>query len=67
LGRISPEKRVDWAIEIAKRIGMQIRVAAKVDDIDREYFEDVAASLLKDPLVKSVGESGDGEQDEFRG
>jgi glycosyltransferase involved in cell wall biosynthesis len=46
LGRISPQKRVDRAIEIAKRIGMQIRVAAKVDAIDREYFEDVVAPLL---------------------
>jgi glycosyltransferase involved in cell wall biosynthesis len=67
LGRISPQKRVDRAIEIAKRIGMQIRVAAKVDAIDREYFEDVVASLLKDPLVEYVGEIGDGEKDEFLG
>jgi glycosyltransferase involved in cell wall biosynthesis len=67
LGRISPEKRVDRAIEIAKRIGMQIRVAAKVDAIDREYFEDVVAPLLKDPLVEYVGEIGDGEKDEFLG
>jgi glycosyltransferase involved in cell wall biosynthesis len=67
LRRISPEKRVDWAIEIAKRLGMQIRVAAKVDDIDREYFEDVVVPLLKDPLVEYVGEIGDGEKDEFLG
>jgi glycosyltransferase involved in cell wall biosynthesis len=51
LGRVSPEKRVDRAIEIAKRIGLQIRVAAKVDAVDREYFEDVVAPLLNDPLV----------------
>jgi glycosyltransferase involved in cell wall biosynthesis len=65
LGRISPEKRVDRAIEIAKRIGMKIKIAAKVDDVDREYFEDVVAPLLKDPLVEYVGEIGDGEKDEF--
>ena len=47
LGRISPEKRVDRAIEIAKRIGMRIRVAAKADDIDRQYFEDVVAPRSK--------------------
>jgi glycosyltransferase involved in cell wall biosynthesis len=67
LGRVSPEKRVDRAIEIAKRIGMQIRVAAKVDAVDREYFEDVVAPLLNDPLVEYVGEIGDGEKDEFLG
>jgi glycosyltransferase involved in cell wall biosynthesis len=67
LGRISPEKRVDRAIEIAKWIGMQIKIAAKVDEIDRQYFEDVVAPLLKDPLVEYVGEIGDGEKDEFLG
>jgi glycosyltransferase involved in cell wall biosynthesis len=67
LGRVSPEKRVDRAIEIAKRIGMQIRVAAKVDAIDWEYFEDVVAHLLNDSLVEYVGEIGDGEKDEFLG
>ena len=39
LGRISPEKRVDRAIEIARRAGMPLRVAAKIDAADREYFE----------------------------
>jgi len=67
LGRISPEKRVDRAIEMAKRLGMEIRIAAKVDDIDRQYFEDVIAPLLKDALVSYVGEIGDGEKDEFLG
>jgi glycosyltransferase involved in cell wall biosynthesis len=67
LGRIPPEKRVDRAIEIAKRIGMQIKVAAKVDGIDRQYFEDVVVLLLKEPSVEYVGEIGDGEKDEFLG
>jgi glycosyltransferase involved in cell wall biosynthesis len=67
LGCISPEKRVDRAIEIARRLGMEITVAAEVDDVDRQYFEDVVAPLLKAPLVSYVGEIGDGEKDEFQG
>ena len=39
IGRISPEKRVDRAIEIAQRAGVELRIAAKVDVVDREYFE----------------------------
>ena len=38
LGRISPEKRPDRAIEIAKRSGMRLKIAAKVDAVDRAYF-----------------------------
>lgn len=67
LGRISPEKRVDRAIEIAKRVGMEIKIAAKVDAVDREYFEDVVKPLLKDPLAEYVGEIGEGEKNEFLG
>jgi glycosyltransferase involved in cell wall biosynthesis len=67
LGRISPEKRVDRAIEIAKGIGMEIKIAAKIDAIDRAYFEHTVAPLLEDPLVDYVGEIGDSEKDEFLG
>jgi glycosyltransferase involved in cell wall biosynthesis len=67
LGRISPEKRVDRAIDIAKRIAMEIKIAAKVDATDREYFDDVIAPLLHDPLVEYVGEIGEGEKNEFLG
>lgn len=67
LGRISPEKRVDRAIEIAKRIGMPIKIAAKVDNVDKDYFEDVVEPLLRNPLVEYVGEIGEGEKDEFLG
>lgn len=67
LGRISPEKRVDRAIEIAKRVGMPIKIAAKVDMVDQKYFEDHIRFLLNDPLVEYVGEIGDGEKDEFLG
>jgi glycosyltransferase involved in cell wall biosynthesis len=67
LGRISPEKRVDRALEIAKRIGMEIRIAAKVDAVDRAYFEHTVTPLLKHPLVEYIGEIGDSEKDEFLG
>jgi glycosyltransferase involved in cell wall biosynthesis len=67
LGRISPEKRVDRAIEIATRVGMPLKIAAKVDRVDEDYFESVIAPLLGNPLVEFVGEIGEGEKDEFLG
>jgi glycosyltransferase involved in cell wall biosynthesis len=67
LGRVSPEKRVDRAIEIAKQIGMPVKIAAKVDRVDQDYFEGVVKPLLRDPLVEFVGEIGDGEKEEFLG
>jgi glycosyltransferase involved in cell wall biosynthesis len=65
LGRISPEKRVDRAIEIAKRVGMPLKIAAKVDRVDKDYFDSVIAPLLRDSLVEFVGEIGDAEKGEF--
>ena len=67
LGRISPEKRVDRAIEIAKRVGMPLKIAAKVDRVDKDYFDSLIAPLLRDSLVEFVGEIGDIEKDEFLG
>lgn len=67
IGRISPEKRVDLAIEIAKRAGMPIKIAAKIDAADREYFETTVRKLLDDPLVEYIGEIGDSEKSEFLG
>jgi glycosyltransferase involved in cell wall biosynthesis len=67
LGRISPEKRVDRAIEIAKRVAMPLRIAAKVDAVDEEYFATAIEPLLEHPLVEFVGEIGDAEKDEFLG
>jgi glycosyltransferase involved in cell wall biosynthesis len=67
LGRISPEKRVDRAIEIAKQVGMPLKIAAKVDRVDKDYFESVIAPLLRNSLVEFVGEIGDVEKDEFLG
>ena len=65
VGRISPEKRVDRAIEIAKRAGMPLKIAAKVDPVDEEYFETKIRGLLDDPLVEYIGEIGESEKSKF--
>jgi glycosyltransferase involved in cell wall biosynthesis len=65
LGRISPEKRVDRAIEVARRVGMPIKIAAKIDAADREYYEANIRKLIDDPLVEFVGEIGQHEKSEF--
>jgi glycosyltransferase involved in cell wall biosynthesis len=67
LGRICPEKRPDHAIEIAKRVGIPLRMAAKVDPVDREYFETKIAPLLDHPLVEYIGEISDAEKGDFLG
>jgi glycosyltransferase involved in cell wall biosynthesis len=67
LGRIAPEKRPDRAIEIAKRAGVPVRIAAKIDDNDRKYFEEEVATLLDDPLVEFVDEIGETAKSEFLG
>jgi len=65
LGRISPEKRVDTAIRIAQRCGLPIRIAAKVDEADREYFEREIKPLFEQPNVEFVGEISDTQKAEF--
>ena len=67
LGRIAPEKRPDHAIEIAKRVGLPLRIAAKVDPVDRNYFHTEIEPLLDHPLVEYVGELTDAEKDDFLG
>jgi glycosyltransferase involved in cell wall biosynthesis len=67
LGRISPEKGVDRAIDIAKRIGIKLKIAAKVDLVDKEYFERVITPLMDPSVVEYIGEIGDHEKDEFLG
>ena len=67
LGRVSPEKRVDRAIEIARLVGMPLKIAAKVDPVDKDYFESVITPLLSNSLVEFMGEIGDAEKDEFLG
>ncbi|WP_430422113.1 glycosyltransferase family 4 protein [Phenylobacterium sp.] len=67
LGRISPEKRPDRAIAIATAAGRRLRMAAKVDNADRAYFEAEIEPLMADPLVEFVGEIGDGQKSAFLG
>jgi glycosyltransferase involved in cell wall biosynthesis len=67
VGRISPEKRVDRAVAIAQRLGMPLKIAAKLDDKDRAYYESQIAPLFRDPLVEYVGEIGEDEKNEFLG
>jgi len=66
LGRISPNRDVEQAIELAKRTDMPIRIAARVDPADQHYFEHIAP-LFEHPLVEYVGEITDGEKDDFLG
>jgi glycosyltransferase involved in cell wall biosynthesis len=67
LGRISPEKRPDIAIEVARRAGIPLKIAAKVDVVDREYFEGVIKPLLSPPDVEYIGEINDTEKSDFLG
>ncbi len=67
LGRISPEKRVDRAIEIARQVGIPLRVAAKIDEADRTYFEEEISDLLANSDVQFVGEIGEHEKSDFLG
>ncbi len=67
LGRISPDKGVDKAIEIAKRCGMELKIAAKLAPYDQEYFDEVIKPLLDHPLVEFIGEVGEAEKGDFLG
>lgn len=67
VGRISPEKRVDRAIEIARRLDMPLKIAAKIDKVDREYFDAIIKPLMNHPGIEYIGELGDSEKDELLG
>lgn len=67
LGRISPEKRPDHAIEIAKLTGLPLRIAAKVDPADQQYFQSEIEPLLDHPLIEFLGEISDAQKNEFVG
>jgi glycosyltransferase involved in cell wall biosynthesis len=67
LGRISPEKGVDRAVEIAQALDMPLRIAAKIDPTDLEYFTAKVKPLLRDPRVEYIGEIDEAHKDEFLG
>jgi glycosyltransferase involved in cell wall biosynthesis len=67
LGRISPEKGLEGAIDIALRAGLPLRIAAKIDPVDTAYFAHAIAPLLSAPEIDFVGEIGEGEKQEFLG
>jgi glycosyltransferase involved in cell wall biosynthesis len=67
LGRISPEKRAERAIEIAKRAGFRLKIAAKVDSDDETYFRRTIAPLLDHPLVDFVGEVNETQKQDLLG
>jgi len=66
LGRIAPEKGVDRAIKIAMRCGIPLKIAAKVDRADQDYYDQLIHPLINgNPLVEYIGEIGDHEKSEF--
>jgi glycosyltransferase involved in cell wall biosynthesis len=67
LGRICPEKRVDRAIEISLKAGLPLKIAAKVDRADRDYFETEIKQLLKLPGIEYIGEIGEDQKTDFLG
>ena len=67
LGRIAPDKRPDQAIELAKRIGIPLRIAAKIDPADENYFRAEIRPLLAHPLIDYVGEITDADKNAFLG
>ena len=67
LGRMSPEKGPAEAIAIAKRLGMPLKMAAKVDAADAQYFREVIQPLLDHPLIEFIGEIGEAQKPAFLG
>lgn len=67
LGRISPEKRPDRAIRIAQQAGMKLKIAAKVDAVDRKYFESEIEPLLGAPGIEFLGEIDETQKSDFLG
>jgi glycosyltransferase involved in cell wall biosynthesis len=67
VGRISPEKGPDRAIEIAKRAGVVLKIAAKVDKVDEQYFESEIKPLLDSPLIEFIGEVNEPEKNTLLG
>lgn len=67
LGRTSPEKGLDQAIAIARKAGVELKIAAKIDRVDQAYFDSVIRPLLDGPGVEFVGEISDSQKSGFLG
>jgi glycosyltransferase involved in cell wall biosynthesis len=67
LGRISPEKRVDRAIKIARAVGLPLKIAAKVDRVDEAYFKTEIEPLLRLPGIDYIGEIDERRKNKFLG
>jgi glycosyltransferase involved in cell wall biosynthesis len=67
LGRISPEKGVDRAIKLARMLGVPLKIAAKVDRVDEDYFREQIAPLLQGPGVEFIGEIDERQKTDFLG
>jgi glycosyltransferase involved in cell wall biosynthesis len=67
IGRISPEKRLDRGVEIARWVGLPLKIAAKVDKVDRDYFDQAIRPLLAAPGIEFLGEIGEEQKGEFLG
>ncbi len=67
LGRISPEKGVEDAIAVARTAGLPLKIAAKIDPVDQDYYDSRVRPLLDDPLVEYIGEITEEEKDAFLG
>jgi glycosyltransferase involved in cell wall biosynthesis len=67
LGRVSPEKGLERAVEIARLAGMRLRIAAKVDAADEGYFRARIAPLLRHPLIEFIGEVDEATKPAFLG
>ena len=67
VGRISPEKGIDVAIEVALRSGVPLKIAAKVDAVDKDYFAEVIEPRIKPPMIEYIGEIDDVQKSEFLG
>lgn len=67
IGRFSPEKGIDRAIELAIKTGIPLKIAAKIEQLDIEYFETTIKPMLDHPLIEFVGEIGEADKNEFLG
>jgi glycosyltransferase involved in cell wall biosynthesis len=67
IGRISPEKGLDKAIKIAHKTGIPLKIAAKVDKVDLDYYNSKIKRLLKNPQIEFIGEIGESKKGKFLG